>query len=601
MSITHDIKRHLKLGCLFLFLFSGISCAEQNTQKVTADKVLIKARVYTVDVNNPWAEAVAVKNGKIIFVGSNREAQDYIAKQTKVIDLQGRMVVPGFQDAHVHPLEGVSLTTFMGCDLIPLSDTETNPETWIDELKKCNKIDFPHDWILGGGHAIQDVLKLKRMPKLVLDEAFPDKPAAFMEKSSHSMWVNSKALEIVGITKDTPDPQGGLIFKDPQTGEPTGLLSDSAGDELMHKALQRSPKLQQARYEALMLSQDFMAKYGLTSITNGRVYWERGNLEPWLRAEKEGTLKARSIMALWAYPHLQDDFQLPKLKSMYRDDRDSLLRLSQIKFYSDGVVINNSAAVVEAYNHLIHPFAKPFGLNYFTEKRLAKYITELEKVGFDAHIHGLGDRAVKESLNAIESAQKANSKLKLQTRHQITHVALARKEDIPRFAKLNVTANIQINHDTGDYGTGVELDKKIDYKHVHIDDPDYWFKIVGDVDVEFSPVHPIIESGGRMVFSSDWDVSSIDPIVSIQNAVNILDGKMSKDEAIATAIKGYTLNPAYIMRHDDMTGSIEVGKYADLVVLDSNLFELPKQKIKQAKVLLTLLSGNETYRAKEYR
>ena len=561
-----------------------------------ADKVMVNGDIYTVNANQAWAKALAIKDGKIMRVGSKDEIEALVGKDTVVVDLKGQMVVPGFQDAHVHPLEGMSLTTFMGCDLIPLSDSGSHPETWKKALSQCNDLEFPHQWILGGGHAIQDVLKLERLPKLLLDEVFPDKPAAFMEKSSHSMWVNSKALEMVGIDKDTPDPQGGLIFKDPKTGEPTGLLSDSAGDELMHKALAQSKQLQKARYEALMMSQDFLAEHGITAVTNGRVYWDRGNLEPWLQAEEQGTLKTRSTMALWAYPHMQDGPQLAKLKSMYRNDLDSLLRITQVKFYSDGVVINNSAAVVEPYNHKIHPFAKPYGLNYFTEQRMAKYIAQLEAVGFDAHIHGLGDRAVKESLNAIEAARKVNPALKDKTRHQITHVALARKEDIPRFAKLNVTANIQINADEGDYGSGVETGELTDWDHVHIDDPDYWYKIIGDVDVLFSPVYEIQQAGGRMVFSSDWDVSTVDPLFSIGNALNLAPENLKKADVIAMAIKAYTLNPAYLMRHEHLTGSIEVGKYADLAVLDRNLFEQTARGIKNTKVTMTLLAGKTTYR-----
>ena len=572
------------------------ACVHSEEQR--ADTLIVNAGVYTVNEQQPWAEAVAIKDGRILYVGDEKGAAAYKNEKTRIIDGHGGMLVPGFHDAHVHPLEGSSLQTFMGCDLIPLSDTETNPETWIDELKKCNDIDYPHDWILGGGHAIQDLLKLDRHPRLVLDEAFPDKPAAFMEKSSHSMWVNTKALEVTGIGKDTPDPQGGLIFKDPKTKQPIGILSDSAGDELMHKALQQSPALQQARYEALMLSQDFMARHGLTSITNGRVYWERGNLEPWLRAEKENTLKVRSVLALWAYPHMDDKEQLATLKSMYRNNPEEMLRLSQIKFYSDGVVINNSAAVMEPYNHLIHPYAKPYGLNYFTEQRMADYITELEKVGFSAHIHALGDRGIRESLNAVETAQKRNPELAGKRRHQLTHIAMIRRKDIPRFAELGVIANIQINHADGDYGTGINTSCGIDYEHVHVSDPDYWFKIVGNVDVVFSPVYEIQKAGGKMVLSSDWDVSTIDPIFAIQSAVKMGKDKVSKDQAIAMALKAYTLNAAYLMEHDHLTGSIETGKYADLVLLDKNLFKQPEDKIKQVKVMRTFLAGKQTYSAK---
>lgn len=599
LQIMKMLLSRAKIAALLISvcLFSSSLFAEEtiiSNNKSTADKVLLNAKVYTVNRQQPWAEAVAIKAGKIIFVGSNKDVKNHIGEQTKTINLKGKMLLPGFQDAHVHPMEGMALTTFMGCDLIPLSETGTNPETWIDELKKCNKIDFPHGWILGGGHSMQDTLKLERHPRLLLDEAFPNKPAAFMEKSSHSMWVNSKALELAGLDKDTPDSQGGFLFRDPQTGQPTGILSDSSGDELMHIALAKSPFLQQARYESILLSQDYMAKHGITSATNARVYWQRGNLQPWFKAEKEKKLKTRSIMAIWAYPHLDDEFQLSQIKKMYRDNPNDLLRMNQVKFYSDGVIGNNSGAVIEPYNHLIHPFAKRYGLNYFTEKRMAKYITEIEKIGYDAHIHTIGDRAVRESLGAIEAAQKANVDLELEPRHQLTHVAIIRPNDIERFKQLNVTVNIQVNYLENE-SSKTPSAETIDFENIHIDDPDFWYKLLGDIDVEFFPVYPIHKSGGRVVLSSDWDVATIDPIYSIRNAVYMGLNDMPKNEALALAIKFYTLNPAYTMRHENLTGTIEVGKFADLTVLNKNLFDLSVEDITEAKVTMTLLAGVETY------
>ena len=562
-----------------------------DKHQTAADIVFQQGQVYTVNKQQPWAEAVAVKDGKIVYVGSDESVQDYIDSGTQVVDLKGRMLMPGFQDAHVHPLEGASLETFMGCDLTQIGE-DRNPEHWIETLRACNEIDFPHDWILGGGHNLVDLLSLKRTPREVLDDAFPDKPAAFMEKTSHSMWVNSKALELVGIDKDTPNPTGGLIFKD-KNGDPNGILSDSAGDELMHLALAKTPQLQEARYEALLASQDYMVKHGITSATNARVYWDRGNHEPWLRAEREGTLKTRSIMALWTYPHMDDRKQLDSLKAMYRDEPGSLLRWSMIKFYADGVVGNNSAAVIEPYHYRIHPDSKPHGLNYFDEARMTRYIEELEKVGFDIHIHALGDRGIRESLNAIESVQKTNANLGRDRRHQLTHVTVIRREDIPRFAALDVTANFQIN-----FGPEFMQDPaagSIDYHHVNVDDEDFWYKLLGPVDVTFVPVLEVFDSGGRVVLSSDWDVETINPLVSIATLATQVDEKHSREDLIAIAIESYTLNAAYVMRHDDLTGSIEVGKYADLVVLDNNLFTLTDEAIGKANIEQTWLAGKKVY------
>jgi predicted amidohydrolase YtcJ len=579
------------IACCFI-----AACTQSNDEyasdQAAADKVYINGKVYTVNTAQPWADAVAITDGKIVFVGDDQKATDFIGKNTNVVDMQGGMLLPGFQDAHVHPLEGASLETFMGCDLTTVGN-DRNPENWVDYLQQCKSMVFPHDWVLGGGHDMADLLSLKRHPKLVLDDIFGDMPVAFMEKTSHSMWVNSAALKRAGITKDTPNPQGGIIFKDPITKEPTGILSDSAGDELMHLALVNTPQLEQARYEALLASQDYMVSYGITSATNARLYWNRGNHLPWLRAEEEGTLKTRSIMALWTYPHMDDDYQLAQLKSMYADNKNSLLRWSMVKFYSDGVVSNNSAAVTEEYNYLIHPDSKPLGLNYFSQARMARYITELEKYGFDVHIHALGDRGIRESLNAIEIARKNNPELAGIRRHQVTHLSVMRKSEISRFAELDVTANFQVNYPLDFLVQPIK--ENIDYDNVSISDEDFWYKILGPIDVLFLPVIEVLKANGRVVLSSDWDVADINPLVSIANIASLTKSGMTHGELVAFGIKAYTLNAAYVMGHDDMTGSIEVGKYADLALLNNNIFELDYEHISKAKVMQSLLEGRVVY------
>ena len=291
-------------------------------------------------------------------------------------------------------------------------------------------------------------------------------------------------------------------------------------------------------------------------------------------------------MAVWAYPHMDDDKQLAKLKSYYDNSRDSLLRWSQVKFYSDGTVSNNSAAVLEPYAFLIHPDSKPLGLNYFTEDRMARYITELEKTGYDAHIHALGDRAVRETLNAIETAHKANPELIGKRRHQLTHIDLINKTDIPRFAELKAIPNFQINF---------EIEE-----HSGESGGDYWESIIANSTALITPVLEVDAAGSDIVLSSDWDVSYMEPLVSIELMATDFAGGRPKDELIALAIKAYTLNAAYALDHEKMTGSIEVGKYADIVVIRDNIFQLPVKQIRKTPIVMTLLEGREVYRAKEY-
>jgi predicted amidohydrolase YtcJ len=589
-----------------LHLVSLSLVAGNATAAAAADQVLYNANVYTVNEKQPWAQAIAIRKGKIVFVGSDAGARGYVDEHTQVRNMQKRLIMPGFQDAHVHPMEGMSLGSFMGCDLLPLRQESNDPEDWIEGLKACNEIDFPHDWILGGGHDNGDLETLERLPRELLDEVFPDKPAAFMEKSSHSMWVNSKALERLGINSASANPQGGKFFKDPVTGQLTGVLSDSAGDELMHKALAKTAKLQEARFDAVLGAQALMASYGITSAANARVYWTRGNLEPWQRAEREGGLKIRNVMSLWAYPHLEDEYQLQQLKNMYREDPSSLLRVTQVKFYSDGVPDLNSAAVLKPYGHLIHPDADPTGGNYFTESRLARYLAELQKVGFGGIIHAIGDRGAHEALNAIEQAQRAMGDLGVNTpRHYVTHVNWVSAQDIPRFKQLNVPADSQVNYlEYEDYVNGYGNYYE-PYSRDTADEPMSRLLINNESDTMAMP--DIISTGARLVISSDWDVAELNPLFSIQNATQEyqgarVDGRiLTERELLALAVKAYTYNASYALRHEQYTGSLEVGKFADLVVLDRNIFEVAIPTIRDTNVLLTMVGGKPVYRSPGFR
>jgi predicted amidohydrolase YtcJ len=567
-----------------IICFSVVAMLCASATAFSADLVVRNALIYTVDDDNPWAEAIAVDEGRISYVGGNSGVEAHVDSNTEIIDARGQLLLPGFIDAHVHPLEGSTTDNIVGCDIYELSITEPSPEKWIPELKSCTDPDSIHGWVLGWGHSGRQLTELDRMPRELLDDAFPNMPAAFMERSSHSMWVNSLALKHLGITADTPNPQGGMIFKDDETGEPNGILSDSAGDELMHKVLARTPALQEARYQAMLASQDMLARNGITSANNARVYWDRGNLEPWLRGEKEGTLKARMVMSLWTYPHMDDEKQLQKLRSMYRNDKHSMLRLSQIKLYSDGVPSLNSAAVLEPYGLLIHPEANPTGGNYFTEERMARYISELERVGFGVIVHAIGDRAVRESLNAIEAAAAKNPELSGNVRrHYVTHVGWVHPQDISRFAELNVPADTQINFESD----GFDAEPP---------NPDGdWQRLYENTKSDINALPEIYETGARIVLSSDWDVSSVNPLVSIENAFASFDEVIPIDEILPFAIKAYTLEAAWALDQEELTGSLEVGKFADFVILDQDIFDLEPREIDQAKVVVTFVGGRRVH------
>jgi predicted amidohydrolase YtcJ len=569
---------------LWLILMS-LSTNIVNASTEKADLILRNGVIYTVDKAQSQAESVAVKEGNILFVGSNSEVVQYQDEQTRIIELEGRMVLPGFHDSHLHPLEAGS-EVGSTCDLKTVSDESSFknfPKNVIATLRECAPYQKGTQWILGGGHYIStlfDLLDSGQSPLAILDEAIPDKPVAMLEETSHSLWINSVAWQQAvqqGIfNEEDINVPGGIVYRD-DAGKFTGILFENAGNRVLDIAFTPSKELNNLNYEGLLYGLEILAQHGITSMVDARTYWQRGHLDVWKRAESEGKLTARAVLSLWAYPHLGDELQIEKLKSMYQNNADSLLRVSQVKVYSDGIVGNGTAALLEPYQASFGITDEDKGLNYFEESRLTHYVTELEKVGFDMHIHTIGDRAVRESLNAIEAAQKTNGNI--MRRHRLTHLELIHPDDRPRFAQLGVIADFQL---AGEF---------TEPKHAKAENQ----PLIGERASDMFPVKNLYDTGTTITLSSDWDVSEISPFLGIERAL-----KQNKLPNLESAIRAYTINAAFLMRQENLTGSIEVGKYADLIVIDQNLSEIPVGKIDETTVLLTLLAGKEVYRHPDF-
>jgi predicted amidohydrolase YtcJ len=382
------------------------------------------------------------------------------------------------------------------------------------------------------------------------------------------MWVNSKALEMAGITVSTPDPQGGIIMKD--NGVLNGILIDNAGDIVFQQAI---AALNDARgeYDGMVnYVLPELSKHGITSVSDARTYWKRNQHQTWKDLERDGRLTARFNLGLWAYPAADDISQIASLKALFSNDENSLLKINQIKLYSDGITHNTTAAMNS--NYLIDYFNQPTnnGLNYFSQNRIATYIQELESTGFDFHIHTIGNRGVKEALNAIQQSGTPSG------RHRLTHVEIVDAGDISRFAQLNVTADAQV---AGEFSQ-----------------PSFWsendYLIGSGLSNNIIPIKSLTEANARLTLSSDWNVSSINPFVGIQNAVT----RAPQNISLELAVKSYTINGAYVMRQENKVGSLEVGKLADFVILDRDIFTIPTTQINQTKVVLTVFNGNEIYR-----
>ncbi len=528
-------------------------------------RVYKNGAIYTVNKAQPWAEALVIENGVIKYVGSNAEAGKFEAAGARVIDLGGKMVMPGFHDVHIHPLESGSDNNHF-----ELNVDERNAENFIPLIRQAAR-DFPgRDWLIGYGHNLESLLQTKRRPAEMLDEVASDRPIIVMEQTSHSMWVNSKALALAGINKDSANPVGGVILKD-TSGQPTGVLIDNAGERVMHLAMAATPERMQKDYDGLVNSTlPALARQGITSIADARAYWRRGHHLTWRKVEQDGRLTVRTVLGLWAYPEDDDASQIAQLKSLYSNDPSKRLRINQVKLYSDGIVSNTTAAMHAPYELDLLKQPENKGLSYFTPARLASYIQQLEPAGFDFHIHAIGDRGIHDALNAIAAGGSAAG------RHRLTHVEVLDSADLPRFARLNITADAQV---AGDFSQ-----------------PAHWPEVAPYIGPEKAdhlvPIKSLHDAGARLTLSSDWSVSPFNPFIGLQNAVT----RAPQNLALADAIAAYTLNAAYVLRQENKVGSLEVGKEADLVVLNQNLFTISPSQIKQTRVLQTLLAGQEVYR-----
>ncbi|MFC0118651.1 amidohydrolase [Pseudoalteromonas xiamenensis] len=528
-----------------------------------ADKVFDNASIYTVNETQPWAEAMATKEGKIIFVGSSEEASKLIGPKTVVHDLNGKMMMPGIHDVHIHPLESASDATHF--TLPEYASIAEYQDIVADALAKNPSA----PWLIGYGHNIDGLLAFSQSPRVILDEVSTERPIIIMEQTSHSMWVNSKALALANLNQASNDPIGGVLGRT-QTGHLDGVLYDNAGNLVMDIAMQAIGSEGERNYQGFVdYTQPELLKHGVTSISDARVYWQRGQLDTWQQLASDGALNLRVSLGLWAYPDANDERQIEELKKLYNTNFSPMLKVDQIKVYMDGILVNTTAAMKEPYQESWLGLPEDKGLNYFTQARLEKYLEALEPVGFDFNIHGIGDRGIHEALNAIENVTSGNA------RHRITHVEVVDPLDYKRFKQLGVIADAQV---AGDFTK-----------------PAHWSEMEPLLGTERAdhlvPIASLADNGATLTLSSDWNVSSLNPFVGIANALSRAPESISLEEAI----KAYTLSGAYAMRQERKVGSLEIGKEADFIILDKNLFELTPSQIKRVTVLSTYVKGERQY------
>lgn len=540
-------------------LFTISACANEEL----ADTLLTNTHIY--GHNN--ATSLAIKDGKIVYIGDEQNAMSHVSNKTQVIDLKDGYLLPGFVDNHNHVFEAASE---IGSDC--LLDEDKDIKGYIRSLHACKAELEEGEWLLGYGHELSQLMQDNdTSPLAILDEIFPNNPVVIMEQTSHSMWVNSLALAEAGITTHSQDPQGGKILKDITTGKLLGILLDNAGDLLMEQAWKSQPNLQEANYQGLLNGLAQASKHGITTIGDGRLYWKRGWLETWLTAEKNQALTARVSLRPWVYPADEANEQLAFLKKIKSTDKQILIQINQVKIYSDGIIINGTASTLDPYDWSYTP-QMPHGLEYIPATKMTWWLSELNKIGYGAHIHAIGDAGVRNTLNAIETLRAQGAT----TAYSMTHLEMVSAEDIKRFAPLRVDADFQLGSD-----------------YIAEQDHDWAIPFIGKQRAHaLLPINAILNTGANVTLSSDWNVNDINPLVGIANALYLKNIGIAD---IHQAIAAYTINAAQALGLDDVTGTLDVGKSADIVMLERDITQSTPTQIASTRVLMTWLEGEVVY------
>jgi len=541
-----------------------------------ADVVIRDAKVYTLDAQQPWAEAVAITHGLIVLVGTNAQAKELTGPDTTVISQPGGLVLPGFQDAHVHPLSSGVDQFDCNLDIQP-----PEQQAYLDVISACATRMPDREWISGGGWSVTAFPPDGIPNKALLDAIVPDRPMVFSSIDGHTAWTNSKAMQIAGITKATVDPVNGRIDRDPVSGEPVGSLQESA------MALIRShvpPPPQSQVDEGMRYSIDYLHSLGITSMQEAAASVDPEDplhaLETYRRFADNGELQMNTVISL-LWDNDKGLEQIPNLVRAREKYNGGLINTGTVKIFVDGVVEPRTAALLEDYSD--QPGYK--GELQVKPELLNEAVAQLDELGFQVHMHVIGDGAVRAALDAFEFARARNGLT--DGRHHLAHVEFVDPADIARFADLNVTATFSpLWAVEDDYLTKLTLPR------------------VGPERYRWTyPINSIAEAKGRIAFGSDWNVSSPDPLLAIETAVTRvepLEGKtpvfMPQERiTLEQAITAATINAAYVNHLDESTGSLEVGKKGDVVILDTNLFDIEPAGISDAKVVATLFGGEVVY------
>ena len=531
-----------------------------------AEIVFRGGTVYTADTAHPRATAVAVSKGRIAYVGTDVGVRTLIGPATLVIDLRGRMLLPGLGDSHLHPASGgIWLASCL------LTADTTRPMV-VAHIARCEREIPGTGWIRGRGWALP-LFPAANPTRQLLDSLVPDRPVYLRSADGHGAWVNSRALALAGITAATPDPPRGRIERD-ASGAPSGTLRESAED-LVTAVM--PPRTVGEYMDGLRRSTALANSLGITTLTEAD--GDSTMLEAYLALDRAGALPVRVVAAQTTDPAAGPE-QVGRLAALRTHFGGKRLHATSAKIYADGVIEAHTSALLEPYID-----THDRGPANLTPEAMNALVVALDRAGFQVHIHAIGDRAVRMALDAFAAARSANGAR--DSRHQIAHLEMIDTLDVPRFAQLGVLANFQplwafrdsYVRDLTEPVLGPERSSRL------------------------YPLGSVARTGALLVAGSDWIVSSMDPFQAMQVAVTRRDPFAGPGApwlpkelvSLDQMLMAYTINGARANFQERETGSIETGKAADLALLDRDLFAIAPTEIHETRVLLTLLDGVAVY------
>lgn len=584
-----NISEFFKPNTSIRVVLCGVCILFMASHSQSADTVIRGAKIYTVSNDSTWAEAIAVRGGKIIYVGDNSGVEAFIAPATKLIDARDRMILPGFIDSHVHPVWGGLLSVQVNLrEAQNVADVQRI-------LRKYRKANPDLRYITGGSWVAANFTK-SGPKKEWIDNVINDIPVVLYDHFGHTAWVNSLALKMAGLNKDSPDPEGGLLERDSITGELTGTLREHGAFKLVHSVVPPSDKEQV--YKALKSTLRYLNGQGITSFITAYMVGEPLG-DVFERLHRNNELTARTMLSFRINPQ-DDPVNLLSTLSRRRSELEKIdpefIKANMAKLFLDGVVLSHTAAMLDPYHGKYQKFNS--AAYSYSNEQLHKLSAALDENRFQLHFHTVGDGAARQALDTLEHLNDIHGIKK--RRAMVSHLFTVDSNDFKRFKDLGVYPNMQF------YWT--KHNENIAAVEQHFGD---------ERNKRMYPYGTLLKEGANIVAGSDWPVSTASPFGAMQMAatrpytslnasVDEVFGPASNNgiwlpkeriTSIEAMIRAYTINGAKIQFRDTEIGSLEVGKFADLIMIDRNILNSPVTELHKAKVVMTMVNGKVVFQA----